>query len=90
MADQTQQYPKMLYQGGEVRDEAGRPVHASQTLLVNDAAEEKAAARKGFLPATEPEAEEVEDEAAEVAAEPTPEPEPEPAPELEPEAPPAA
>lgn len=54
MADQeagAQEFPKMLYQGGEVRDEAQRPVHHSFTLLVNDAEEEKAARAKGFLPA---------------------------------------
>lgn len=54
MADQeagAQEFPKMLYQGGEARDEAQRPVHHSQTRLVADAEEEKAARAEGFLPA---------------------------------------
>lgn len=55
MADQEtehQEYPKMLYQGGEAQDfDTGRPVHHSQTRLVSDAAEEEEARADGFLPA---------------------------------------
>ena len=54
MADQetgAKEFPKMLYQGGEVRDDAQRPVHASQTRLVENAEEEQAARAEGFLPA---------------------------------------
>lgn len=55
MADQEtahQEFPKMLYQGGEAQDlDTGRPVHHSQTRLVHDAAEEEEARAEGYLPA---------------------------------------
>lgn len=55
MADQEtehREFPKMLYQGGDAQDsDTGRPVHHSQTRLVNDAAEEEEARAEGFLPA---------------------------------------
>lgn len=54
MADEeagAREFPKMLYQSGEVRDEAQRPVHPSQTRLVENPEEEAAARAEGFLPA---------------------------------------
>lgn len=67
MKDETehQEFPKMLYQGGAVRTEEGRPVPPHHTRTVADADEEAEARAEGFTDALEPEAPEV----AEVAEE---------------------
>lgn len=47
-------YPKMLYLGGVVRDEQGRPVRHDNTRLVHDGDQEAAAREEGFTDALEP------------------------------------
>lgn len=58
---ERREFPKMLFAGGEVRDEAGRPTHHSNTRTVHDAEEEAAARAEGFTEAAagEPEVEEI-------------------------------
>jgi hypothetical protein len=50
------EFPKMLYVGGHVRDEAGRPVRHDFTRLVHDADEEAEARAEGFEDAVQGEA----------------------------------
>jgi hypothetical protein len=63
-AAEVQEFPKMLYQGGQVRDEAGRPVREPLVCTVHNAEEEADARGAGFMDANQPEGA-VEDDAPE-------------------------
>lgn len=65
---ERQEYPKMLYQGGVVRDEAGRPVREPACTTVHDADGEAEARAAGYTDAAGPE-DEVDPNANDVQAE---------------------